>query len=278
MTKEEIISVLADLHNITGFRVSLHAADYSEIAAYPVSKCELCRIVHSLPGEYERCVASDKQACKAALDKKDTHIYKCRYGMTEAISPLYNFGTLTGFLMMGQIYESEEDRHKRCDELLRLPILHDKVEAIIDAIPTVNKAMIASYVKIMTICAQYLTLSHAIPSNKPTIAQLAKEYISVNFAHKISIKKICTEVGCSKSSLITAFKREAGITVNAYITEVRLSEALRLLEMGDSKIGEIAEACGFSDQSYFSKVFSAKYGVPPSEYDKISEIKKPIWR
>jgi AraC-like DNA-binding protein len=198
--------------------------------------------------------------------------------MTEAISPLYNFGTLTGFLMMGQVYDSEEERYKRCEELLRSAAVPKRIEEVIGAIPTVDKAMIASYVKIMTICAQYLTLSHAIPSNKPTIAQLAKEYISVNYSQKISIKKICADVGCSKSSLITAFKREVGITVNSYITEVRLSEALHLIEMGESKIGEIAEACGFSDQSYFSKVFSAKYGVPPSEYDKISERKKPIWR
>ncbi len=278
MTKEEILSVLAELYNITGFRISLHAADYSEIAAYPKTKCELCRMVHSLPGEYERCVASDKVACKAALDKKGTHIYKCRYGMTEAISPLYNFGTLTGFLMMGQVYDSEEDRYKRCEELLHHSVISERAEAALNNIPTVDANMIASYVKIMTICAQYLTLSHAIPSNKPTIAQLAREYISVNYSQKISIKKICAEVGCSKSSLITAFKREVGTTVNAYITEVRLSEALHLLEMGESKIGEIAEACGFSDQSYFSKVFSAKYGVPPSEYDSISEKSKPIWR
>lgn len=278
MTKEDIISVLAELYNITGFRISLHAADYSEIAAYPREKCELCRMVHSLPGEYDKCVMSDKMACKAALDKKGTHIYKCRYGMTEAISPLYNFGTLTGFLMMGQVYESNENRYIRCDELLRSPTLSPRLSEVLDSIPTVDAAMTGSFVKIMTICAQYLTLSHAIPTNKPTIAQLAKEYISLNYSQKISIKKICAEVGCSKSSLITAFKRECGTTVNSYITEVRLEEALHLLEAGESKIGEIAEACGFSDQSYFSKVFSARYGVPPSEYERITTRKQPIWR
>ena len=39
-----------------------------------------------------------------------------------------------------------------------------------------------------------------------------------------------------------------------------------MLKIGDRNIGEIAIETGFSDQSYFSKVFSAKYGIPPSEY------------
>jgi AraC-like DNA-binding protein len=255
----------------------LHAADYSEIAAYPKEKCELCRMIQAMPYEYDRCVASDKVACKSALDKKGTHIYRCRYGMSESVSPLYNFGTLTGFLMMGQVYEEGIDRNA-----LALPIStyygREAVAKLTDKIPTVSPEMLPSFIRVMTICAQYLTLSNAIPTNRPSIAELAKQYISRNYQDKLGIKKICTEVGCSKSALITAFRREYGTTVNSYITEVRLEEAVRMIEMGDYKIGEIAEACGFSDQSYFSKVFSAKYGVPPSEYEKKLAEKPPFWR
>ena len=57
MTKDEIISVLAELYKITGFRVSLHGADYSEIAAYPAEKREFCRMVHKNPSELEKCIA-----------------------------------------------------------------------------------------------------------------------------------------------------------------------------------------------------------------------------
>ena len=266
MTKEEISSVLAHLHSITGFRVSLHGADYSEIAAYPKEKCSLCRLVHGIPSEYEKCVASDKTACRAAIDKRDTHIYKCRFGMTEAISPLYNFGTLTGYLVMGQVYEDKENMTHHRDSLTDIGISDGPLDDALARIKRVDAAKVESFVKIMTICAQYLTLSRAIPTSKPSVAQLAKEYISGHFHRKITIPLICSEIGCSKSALITAFKREYGTTVNQYLTEVRLFEAVHLIENGEYTIGEIAEACGFADQSYFSKVFSARYGVPPSEY------------
>lgn len=277
MTKEEISSVLAELHNITGFRVSLHGADYSEIAAYPKEKCSLCRLVHGVSSEYEKCVASDKAACRAAIDKRDTHIYKCRFGMTEAVSPLYNFGTLTGFLMMGQVYENTENVAKRREVLEELGISGEPLDSALGRIHRVDSAMVHSFVRIMTICAQYLTMSHAIPNNKPSVAQLAKEFISSHFHRKITIQLICSEIGCSKSALITAFKREYGTTVNQYLNEVRLVEAVHLIENGECTIGEVAEACGFSDQSYFSKVFSARYGVPPSEYMEKAERPTEFW-
>ena len=271
MTKDKIISVLADLHRITGFRVSLHGADYGEIAAYPQAKCELCRLVQGVAGEYENCVNSDRASCKSAIDKREAHIYKCRYGMTEAVSPLYNFGTLTGFLMMGQVYECEADRERGAMAMISAGLDEDEVRKLMKMIPTASPELIPSFVRIMTICAQYLTVSHAIPSNKPTIAHLAKEYIYLHFHTKIDINRICREIGCSKSALLSAFKKEYGTTVNAYITEVRLDEALHMLRHGERRVGEIALLCGFSDQSYFSKVFSAKYGIPPSEYRQAAD-------
>lgn len=266
MTKEEIISVLAELYKITGFRVSLHSADYSEIAAYPAEKRKFCRMVHKDPAEYEKCVACDKAACKRALNDKSTHIYTCRYGFTEAVSPLYNFGTLTGFLMMGQIFETDPNGNPLHPEVKNIQALGENMSDLASETPLVDADMVRSYVKIMTICAQYLTLSNAIPSAKQTVAEMAKKYIFDNYRSKITIADICDEIGCSKSTLITGFKREYGTTVNNYITEVRLNEAVNMLKMGERHIGEIASQTGFSDQSYFSKVFSAKYGIPPSEY------------
>ena len=266
MKKQEIVSVLSELHKITGFRVSLHGADYSEIAAFPENKCEFCRLVHSIEGELDRCIGCDKAACKRALAAKDTHIYSCRYGLVEAVSPLYNFGTLTGFLMMGQVHSEGNGRITLPAAARGNAALVQLLREAVAKIPTVKGDMIRSSVTIMTICAQYLTLSNAIPSNKPTVAEMAKKYIFDNYSQKFGIKDICEDVGCSKATLITAFKKQYGITINHYVTEVRLQEAKRMLAAGEKTIGEIAALAGFSDQSYFSKVFSAKYGVPPSEY------------
>lgn len=268
MKEQEIISVLRELHRITGFRVSLHGADYSEISAYPKEKSEFCRAVHCIPGELSKCIACDREASRRALDMNDTYIYKCRYGMIEAVSPLYNFGILTGFLMMGQVIGNDSDAEALVHSLIKDTVESKTLEQGLKTIRRVDPEMVESFVRIMTICAQYLTLSNAITGEKVTVAGMAKQFILDHYTEKFGIREICDEVGCSKSTLISAFKREFGVTVNEYLTEHRLKEAKVMLRSGSRCIAQVATATGFSDQSYFSKVFSRRYGISPSEYAK----------
>lgn len=268
MKKQEIISVLYELHKITGFRASLHDVNFEEIAAYPPDKLPICMKIHSVPGEYEKCRQCDKEAFLRVEEKKETVIYKCRFGLTEAVSPLYNFGILTGYLMMGQI--SDENTHKSdiAEALKLIGISDTEATASAEGIKVVPSELIRSYVKIMTICAQYLTLSNAMPGIKPSIAESAKKFIYENIDKKITIKDICNEIGCSKTTLISSYKKEFGTTVNEAITTAKLEKAKKLLSAGIMSINEVSLATGFYDQSYFSKVFSGEYGISPSEYKK----------
>ena len=259
MNKQEIVTVLKELHKISGFRVSLHGADFHEIAAFPERLSPFCSMVNCDADEHSRCLECDKLACHKALSEKSTYIYKCRYGLTEAVSPLYNFGSLTGFLMMGQVAESESEAERAVG--LAKKFISEKPDVTV-----VSPEMIGSFVKIMTICAEYLTLSNSVIGEKRTVAEEARRYIEENLEKKFCIADICKRVGCSKSTLLTTFKREFGTTVNNFVNDQRLKKAEGLLYKGKLSVAEISSECGFSDQSYFSKVFSARYGIPPTEY------------
>lgn len=273
MNKNDIKTVLRELYEISGFRVSLHGINYEEIAAYPEQKLAFCNFIqkHS-PYEYQACVRCDKDACKNALATGETKIYKCRHGLVEAISPLYSFGALTGFLMMGQVLDEAEGSNNIISTLVRMGKTDFESRSMSAAIPTVKNSMINHYVHILTICAQYLTLSNAITNTKPTVPELVLRYISEHYRERITIKDICDALKYSKSTVLTSFKKEYRTTVNSYINNMRLNEAKKLLENGNRTINEIALLTGFSDQSYFSKVFSAKYGASPSEYRKRGDI------
>ena len=269
MKRDEIISVLRELYKISGFRVSLHGTDFAEIAAYPEKALPFCERLHRSKGEYESCLACDAAACKRALAEKKTVIYKCRYGLTEAVSPLYNFGTLTGYLMMGQISDTELNTERLSDTASKTcGSDRSEMRRLAMKIPRHSQDMIDSYVKIMTICAEYITLINALPSQKPTVAEMAKLYLLENYHRHVTINDICKALGCSKSTLLAAFKSENGITINNYLCEIRIEEAKKLLSGSEMSINEIADATGFYDQSYFSKVFSQKEGSTPSEYRK----------
>lgn len=268
MNREEIISVLKDLHEATNFRMSLHDNDFNEIAAYPEARLPFCALVHKNRDEYEKCLNCDKEACREAQGRRNAIIYKCRYGLTEAISPLYNFGTLTGFLMMGQVGDETLDEAKLQRKIAKLAKTDKEALDAVNSVPKVSRKTTETYVRIMTLCARFLTLSNAIPAKKLSLGEATKKYISENYGKKVSIMDICHECGCSKSTLLSTFKKQYGATVGEFLTEYRLGEAKRLLEEGELSINEIAHATGFYDQSYFSKVFSQKCGISPSEYRK----------
>ena len=263
MNKQEIITVLEELHRISGFRISLHGTDFKEIAAYPENQSKFCELVQRISDERNECVKCDEHACHEALRTGKTYIYNCRYGLTEAVSPLYNFGKLTGFLMMGQVKENGCELSKGATKLIENA---EDTEEILANIPEVKKEMLTSYVRIMTICAQYLTLSNAVVGERRTVAEEAAEYIGNNLDKKIGIPELCGKIGCSKSTLITAFKKRYGTTVNSFTVDMKLKKAEGLLLSGKYSVAEISTACGFTDQSYFSKVFSAKHGVTPSDF------------
>ena len=269
MNKDKISSVLKELNKISDFRISIHNTDFNEIAAYPEEKQTFCRTMHEADErEYLACCACDEQACRKVLISGETVIYKCRYGLVEAISPLYSFGALTGFLMMGQIFSDNSSKDSAVSALIGIGKTAEEAAAIADSIPTVPEDMIPSFVNIMTVCASYLTLSNAVTGAKATIGQLTRQYLSEHFTERISVKDICDAIGYSKSSVLSSFKREFGVTVNAYLNNMRLERARKMLESETLTVNEIAIDCGFSDQSYFSKVFSAKYGITPTEFRK----------
>ena len=272
MTQAEIISVLCDLHRITGFRMSLHNADFEEIAAYPQEPTAFCAYVHSLPGEFEKCRACDRSGSQKALSLGCAHSYHCRFGLTEVASPLYSFGVLTGFLMMGQVITGQRPSG---EPIRRILPQSEMREQLLSSVPTVPEDLLSSYVRILTICAEYLTLSNAIGLSSPNPGAMAKSFISHNFRKKITLSDICAHLACSKSTLVNNFRKNYGTTVTEYLTEVRLEEAKKLLNGNEHTLSEIAALCGFSDQSYFSKVFSAKMGCTPGDYRRRLQSENP---
>ncbi|MCM1545409.1 MAG: AraC family transcriptional regulator [Clostridiales bacterium] len=70
------------------------------------------------------------------------------------------------------------------------------------------------------------------------------------------------------------FKKEIGDTPHGYLIKLRMRRAKSLMLSGvtnrfsDFSVTQIAEACGFSEPLYFSRVFKKYYGVAPSHYLK----------
>lgn len=95
----------------------------------------------------------------------------------------------------------------------------------------------------------------------------AKEYIAEHYADaELSLDTICEELGVSNAYFSTIFKKEAGMSFIAYLTDYRMERAARQLIETDEKSYVIAGNVGYADPNYFSYVFKRHFGVSPSKY------------
>jgi len=104
--------------------------------------------------------------------------------------------------------------------------------------------------------------------NNPVIIRKIQEYIKTNFKDKVSRKDIASHVYLNPAYLSRLFKKETGMTLTEYVTELRVAEAKRLLIETDNTITAIAEDIGYYNYSYFSKIFREIVGVTAGEYRK----------
>lgn len=79
-------------------------------------------------------------------------------------------------------------------------------------------------------------------------------------------KTIGDEVAMSKTVLYGKIKAITGLGVQEFIKSLRLKRSLKYLFEGKLSISEVAEAVGFSSQSYFNKCFIKEYNVTPKAY------------
>ena len=98
------------------------------------------------------------------------------------------------------------------------------------------------------------------------LVKRATEYVHDHSAEKISLSNVAKTLGVTSPYLSMLFKHVTGLTFRDYLNKVRVEEAKRLLISTDYQIMEIAVACGFNDQSYFTKVFKKYTGLSPRNF------------
>ena len=94
----------------------------------------------------------------------------------------------------------------------------------------------------------------------------AQRYIWENYTRKISLEDIAAASGLSAPYFSTIFNEEMGEKLSSHLNRLRVERAASMLKETGKPLKEIAELCGFEDQSWFSKVFKSLTGVSPGKY------------
>ncbi|MDQ0258003.1 AraC-like DNA-binding protein [Evansella vedderi] len=109
-----------------------------------------------------------------------------------------------------------------------------------------------------------------LPSSAQTVANEAVQYIKDNYeVEGFTVKKMAQALLYHPDYLTRSMKKVFGVTPIQYLHNYRLTVAKRRLVEEHIDLSTIAGECGFSDVSYFSRVFKKKEGVTPGEYRRM---------
>jgi AraC family transcriptional regulator len=88
----------------------------------------------------------------------------------------------------------------------------------------------------------------------------------------LSLAAVAQAVSLSPVQLTRRFRVALGVTPSEYLAGLRLLEVERRLRETSEPLAEIAEACGYRDAFYLSRVFLKKRGVRPSVYRRLGRV------
>lgn len=104
----------------------------------------------------------------------------------------------------------------------------------------------------------------------PGFARLRRvlDHMEAHFGDGVRMQALAGLAGLSLSQLERQFHRVFHLTPQQWLTRRRIEAAMDLLRGGDS-IAVIGQACGFNDQSAFSRQFKASVGATPRDYRRL---------
>ena len=104
--------------------------------------------------------------------------------------------------------------------------------------------------------------------------QKAVDYVNEHIRDfDFSLADFIKAMNMSRSTLAEKMKSLTGMTPSAFVNDIRLNAAMKILQensdsTGKIRVSELAYAVGFNDPKYFSTLFKKKFGANPGEWKK----------
>ena len=257
---EQLTHILEDIFILTGISIDILDADYNSITT-STKKQKYCSLLQTFEIERKKCAQCDKKILERCRATKKLESHICRTGLYDSAMPIIKYGTIVGFIIMGQVrsgsspdfpqYIPDTDPHtlKKLNKIYQeLPFIsQNRLEALYDLMP-------------------HILFNNAIEIVYNSILTELLEFINANLQENLSVNELCQKFHISKNYLYDTFQSNLNNTVTGYINEQRIKRAKELLRQSNHTVYKIGEMVGVDNYTYFCKLFKKLSGVTPTEY------------
>ncbi len=262
---EKLENAIKDFYYTTGMNISVFYEDYSLFGCVKNNN-EYCGLIQSSAQGLKKCLDTSKSLMEKCRESKKTEYTICHAGLVEIVIPVIYEKNIVGFMMLGHIRE-EGNGFELEKALSELPLEIEVAKNIYISLPCFDKKRLDATVNMAEMLVKFMVYENMLHLKKSYFDE-AKHYIYDNIGEKLTAKKIYDAIHVSKSTLYIAIKDATGLSVNDYITDIKLARAKELLSESEMTINVISATLGFSNTTYFTKFFKKHVGIAPTAFRK----------
>ncbi|MDO4649522.1 MAG: PocR ligand-binding domain-containing protein, partial [Eubacteriales bacterium] len=232
--EDQLLQLMKDFYILTNIRIVLFDDEYREVLAYPRTECPFCRVMKENPETQALCKESDAHSFQQSKATGQLLIYHCHAGLIEATIPLIDNHTVIGYLMFGQISDTQTLREltEMLSETLKQHQLPVDTSYCMD-IPLKTDLEIQAAAKIMEACTFYVLYDEAIALRRQNFVNNLKNYLLAHLQENLTADVIARELNISRSKLYLACDKNLGMGIAEYVKLLRIDEAKHLLKNTD---------------------------------------------
>lgn len=235
--------------------------------------CRAARDTHDGRG----CRGHDSLVTNArAADVGQPFVQTCHRGVAEVIVPIFHGSEHLGTLFIGQVVTPRIERQgfEAVWAAAKTQVVHrEPLQRGFEALPRMSEQHLLSIGRLADTAIRGLAERLSADAFALEVRLQGAPAIrhAVNILHKeqcwhITSSEMARRVHTSPAHFSRHFHRIMGRTFSRYLTEQRINHAQVLLRHSRAPIAQVAERCGFTRQSYFTRKFREVCGMTPTQY------------
>lgn len=227
-----------------------------------------CAYVKSDDGARLRCLHKQVALRDKMLSGEDRFSGCCHAGMYERV---YRVGSdrFVGFLSVSGLEGDTSRSIRRMDRLSESTSLDRRKLStyMLDSITPASR-MSEETLDTLVMPLVHMLETLALSREATDVVDRVTAYIDSHYHEDIKVEDLARIEKYSVSRLSHIFSQSRGMSIGAYVKQVRMDVARDLLANTSMQIGDVASHVGYIDADYFSRIFTRSCGKSPREYRK----------
>lgn len=262
MDDKRLVRLINDLHLCTGIRLSWLNSRGEEVYTSS-NQADFCRLIHQ--ERLESCHLCDRNAVDTVLKTRKPYRYLCHAGLYEVAIPVLENDELIAIILFGQMLD-DTPREEQWKRILQKCYWEKDTEGLHQTflrLRQISYEQMEACAEIARTCVNEVRLRSMSNLNIADDASRLRQYIETHYADRLDAESLALALHMGTTKLYSVCRQRYHKTPMQLLMEIRIQAAMELLRSTKEHIGAIAQAVGYENQNYFTKVFRKATGLTP---------------